>query len=326
MTPPGVPTISNVKVEPVSSSTAIVRFTTNEPTTATATAGGHTYVDSYNVGVSGFPGLNQGTIETSAEYGDKPVLGTSHEILIGAVAGQSYSIALAARDWRRTHGTRSVTHTSPALAYEANAPYIGYFSSGPSGAAQWRTGAQMYAGTAFVRIRGTVLQLHLGAWMFRIPETAIDPSAITGAVVEATGRHNWVVLYTADPQMSVDLLDESVEPSWGDAELRQHSRRARGRPCFPGDRLRAGGGTKYAFTFNCADLAALKDSLATVSGGERKAAFRYQATNIDVASLFSMDFGFNRRSSGPDSRPRLLLFTGTNYPTGEGCDANAPRW
>ena len=85
-----------------------------------------------------------------------------------------------------------------------------------------------------------------------------------------------------------------------------------------------GGGTKYAFTFNCSDLAALKDSLATVSGGERKAAFRYQATNIDVASLFSMDFGFNRRSSGPDSRPRLLLFTGTNYPTGEGCDANAP--
>ena len=85
-----------------------------------------------------------------------------------------------------------------------------------------------------------------------------------------------------------------------------------------------GGGTKYAFTFNCSDLAALKDSLATVSGGERKAAFRYQATNIDVASLFSMDFGFNRRSSGPNSRPRLLLFTGTNYPTGEGCDANAP--
>jgi hypothetical protein len=321
----GTPTISSVKVEPLSSNTAIVRFTTNEPTTATATAGGHTYVDSYNVGAGGFPGLNEGAIETSAEYGDKPVLGTSHEILMTALSpGQTYSIALAARDLASNTRNASVTHTSPALAYQADAPDIGYFSSGPSGAAQWRTGTQMYAGTAFVDPLGTVFQRHLGAWMFRIPETAIDPSTITGAVVEATGRHNWVVQYTADPQMSVDLLNESVEPSWGTQNYDGIRGAAATARVSPETGYERGGGTKYAFTFNCSDLAALKASLSTVSGGERKAAFRYQATNVDVASLFSMDFGFNRRSSGPDSRPRLLLFTGTSYPTGEGCDANAP--
>ena len=37
-----------------------------------------------------------------------------------------------------------------------------------------------------------------------------------------------------------------------------------------------------------------------------------------------MDFGFNRRSRGPENRPRLLLYTGTQDPTGETCDPNAP--
>jgi CARDB len=321
---PGAPTISNVKVDPISSNTAVVRFTTNEPTTATATAGGNTYVDSYNVGSAGFPGLNEGTIETSAEYGDKPVVGTSHEILMTALsAGQTYSIALAARDLASNTRNSSVTHTSPALAYQADAPDIGYFSSGPNGAANWRTGTQMYAGTAFVDPLDTVAQRHLGAWMFRVPQS-VDPNAITGAVVETTSRHNWVVQYTADPQFTVDLLNESVEPSWGTQNydaIRSAPHTAR---VFPETGYERGGGQRYAFTFDCSDLAALKSSLSTVAGGERKAAFRYAATQTDVASLLAMDFGFNRRSSGPEYRPRLLLFTGAGYPTGEGCDPNAP--
>lgn len=320
----GTPTISNVTVEPISSNTAVVRFTTNEPTTATATAGGTTYIDSYNVGAGGFPGLNEATIETSAEYGDKPVLGTSHEILMTALSpGQTYSIALAARDLASNTRNASVSHTSPALAYQADAPDIGYFSSGPTGVAQFRTGTQLYAGTAYVDPLDTVAQRHLGAWMFRVPQ-AVDPNAITGAVVETTSRHNWVVQYTADPQFTVDLLNESVEPTWGTQNydaIRSAPHTAR---VFPETGYERGGGQKYAFTFNCSDLAALKASLSTVDGGERKAAFRYQATQTEAASLLAMDYGFNRRSSGPAYRPRLLLFTGTSYPTGEGCDANAP--
>jgi hypothetical protein len=324
---PGSPTISNVAVEPISSSTAIVRFTTNEPTTATATAGGETYVDSYNAASTGFPGLNEGTVETSADYSNKPVVGTSHEILMTALApGQSYSIALEATDLASNTANQSVSHRSPALAYQADAPDIGYFSSGPNGAAQWRTGTQMYAGTSFVDPLNTVAQRHLGAWMFRVPEAAVDPNTITGAVVETTARHNWVVQYTADPQFSVDLLNESVEPNWG--SVTQNYDTIRTAPAaarvFPETGYERGGGKKYAFTFNCSQLAALKTSLASVAGGERKAAFRYQATPLTDTSLFSMDFGFNRRSSGPAFRPRLLLFTGNTYPTGEGCDASAP--
>jgi len=321
----GTPTISNIKVEPLSSNTAVVRFTTNEPTTATATAGGNTYVDSYNVGSGGFPGLDESTVETSAEYGDKPVVGTSHEILLTALSGgQSYSIQLAARDLASNTRNQSVSYASPALAYQANAPDIGHLSSGPTGSASWRTGTQMYAGTATVDPLGAVLQRHLGAWMFRIPESAIDPSTITGAVVEATSRHNWVVQYTRDPQFTVDLLNESVEPSWGTQNYTQIRNAAHTARVYPETGYERGGGQRYAFTFNCADLDELQASLSTVSGGERKAAFRYAATDLGGTSLFSMDFGFNRRSSGPAYRPRLLLFTGTQYPTGESCDANAP--
>jgi hypothetical protein len=323
----GSPTISNVSVEPVSSNTAVVRFTTNEPTTATATAGGHTYVDSYNAGTGGFPGLNEATVETSAEYSDKPVLGTSHEILLTALApGQAYSIALAATDLASNTVNRSVSHTSPALVYQADAPDIGYFSSGPSGAAQWRTGTQMYAGTGFVDPLDTIFQRHLGAWMFRVPEASVDPSTITGAVVETTARHNWTVQYTMDAQFLVDLLDESVESNWGSPTQNYDTIRgaASDARVFPETGYERGGGVKYAFTFNCSQLAALRDSLANVAGGERKAAFRYMATNVDSWNLLSMDFGFNRRSSGPQYRPRLLLFTGGEYPTGESCDANAP--
>jgi hypothetical protein len=322
---PGTPTISNVKVEPVSANTAVVRFTTNEPTTATASAGGHTYVDSYNVGPGGFPGLNEGRVETSAEYGDKPVVGTSHEILLTALsAGQSYSIGLTATDLASHTSSQSVAHTSPALAFQADAPDIGYLSSGPTGSANWRTGTQMYAGTSFVDPLDTVPQRHLGAWMFRVPEGAVDPNAITAAAVEATSRHNWVVQYTADPQFTVDLLDESVEPTWGTQTFDQIRTASRAARAFPETGYERGGGQRYAFTFTCSDLAALKTSLSTVTAGERKAAFRYQSTNLSTTSLFSMDFGFNRRSSGPDHRPRLLLFTGTSYPTGEACDPNAP--
>ena len=322
----GRPTISNVSVEPVSSNTAIVRFTTNEPTTATAAAGGTTYVDSYNAGAGGFPGLNEGAVETSAEYGDKPVLGTTHEILMTALSpGQAYTIDVAARDLAGHTESQLVTYTSPAHAYQADAADIGYFSSGPSGAAQWRTGTQMYAGTSFVDPLGTVAQRHLGAWMFRIPEAKVDPSQITGAVVETTARHNWVVQYTADPQFTVDLLNESVEATWGTQNYDQIRAAAATARAFPETGYERGGGQRYAFTFNCSQLAALRSSLSTVAGGERKAAFRYQATPLTDTSLFSMDFGFNRRSSGPQFRPRLLLFTGASaYPTGESCDPNAP--
>jgi hypothetical protein len=321
----GAPTMSTPTTESVSADTAIIRFTTNEPTTAQAIAGGNTYVDSYNEGADGFPGLNEGPVETSADYGDKPVVGTGHEIrLTGLSPGQAYSINVTATDLASNTVARTLPDTTPSYVYQADAPDIGYFSSGPNGAANWRTGTQMYAGTSFVDPLDTVVQRHLGAWMFRIPQAAIDPNAITSAAVEATSRHNWVVPYNSDPQFMVDLLDPSVEPSWGTQNYDQIRSAAGTARAYPETTYKRGGGQRYAFAFSCADLAALKSTLATVDGGQRKAAFRFQATNIDHTGLFAMDFGFNRRSSGPEYRPRLLLFTGSAYPTGEACDPNAP--
>ena len=321
----GAPTVSNLRVEPITADTAMIRFTTNEPTTAQAAAAGNTYIDSYNEGTDGFPGLNEGPIETSLEYADKPVVGTSHEIrLTGLTGGQAYSIPVSVRDLASNTVNRTVAYSAPNRAFGADAPDIGYFSSGPNGAANWKTGTQLYAGTSFVDPLNTVAQRHLGAWMFRVPSAAIDPNSITGAVVETTSRHNWVVQYLSDPQYSVDLLNESVEPSWGTQNYDQIRSAPATARVFPETTYKRGGGQRYAFTFNCSDLAALKATLSSVANGERKAAFRYESTNIDETGLFAMDFGFNRRSSGPEYRPRLLLFTGSGYPTGEGCDPSAP--
>ena len=91
---------------------------------------------------------------------------------------------------------------------------------------------------------------------------------------------------------------------------------------FPETTHKRGGGSTYAFTFSCMELQKLKDTLATVTGGQRQAAFRWDSTS---PGLFSMEPGFNRRSNGPDKRPRLVLFTADNpNPYGRTCDPATP--
>jgi hypothetical protein len=325
---PGTPTISNVRVDTISANTAKIFFDTNEPTTATAevSIGGTptTFVDSYNVGTTtGFPGLDEApsSIETSAEYGDKPVVGMKHEILItGLDPGQVALATLRAKDLAPTpnEATRLTNFASPSGVFQADADDTGQLYEDPATAAQvgqWRTGTQLYASD------GGDGAAVLGAFSFRIPPVAaLNPANITGAVVELTSTHDWVNRYTEDPIYDVDLLSSSVEPNWGTQNYNVVKNAAADARVYPETTHKRGAYTKYAFTFRCADLQQLKNTLAN-----GMAAFRWETQPAHIG-LFAMDFGFNRRSRGPTERPRLILFTaGQNaYPDGRPCDPATP--
>jgi Subtilase family/CARDB len=329
----GSPVISNVKVDTISADTAKVFFDTNEATTATATvaigATPTTFVDSYNVGAGGFPGLdeNPGSIETSADYADRPVVGKKHEILItGLAPGQAASVTLTAKDLAATpnQATHATSLSSPQTVFQADADDIGQLYEDEATAAQvgqWQTGTQLYASRTGEGDGSGIL----GAFMFR-PGAAVAPADITGAVVELTSSHNWVVPYEDDRQVYVDLLDSSVEADWGvqgplpgDDYDEVHNAPADAR-IYPETTFRRGAYQKYAFTLTCADLQQLKDNLA-----DGRAAFRYESSVDPKLGLFSMEFGFNRRSRGPDQRPKLILFTGqSGYPDGRPCDPATP--
>ena len=279
-----------------------------------------TFVDSYNVGSGGFVGLDEGTVETSAEYGDKPVIGTKHEILVtGIDPGQAVTATLKARDLATTANETSLIRAfrSPNAVYQADADDIGQLYEDPATAAQaasWRTGTQLYASDGG---DGAAI---LGAFAFRVPAgSGLDPSAIVGAAVELTSAHDWINRYTEDPIFDVDLLATSVEGNWGTQNYSTIKNATADAHLNPETTHRRGAYTKYAFALKCADLAQLKTTLA-----DGMAAFRWETEPAHVG-LLSMDFGFNRRSRGPTERPKLILFTGqTGYPDGRPCDPATP--
>ena len=312
----GDPAISGVEVEHVSADLLKLRWTTDEPTTGTVTTtvGDEqvTYIDSYNVDPGdGFYGIDEAQVESSAAYGDRPVLGTQHEAyLTGLSPDETYQLRITATDiaGNETNATHGAT-TSEAI-FGAEPPDIGQLTQdntdpivGPVpvlGGSGWKTGTQLYAGPS----GGAGL---LGAFMFRLPES-LDPDRIAGAAVELTSAHVLSNLYAADAHYFVDLLDESVEPEWGTQTYSEiHNAPALTRTSAETG-YRRGGGKIYPFTFTCGGLDELRTSLETVADGERRAAFRFDALSDAATALFSTEFGFNRRSKGPDLRPRLVLY------------------
>jgi hypothetical protein len=312
----GAPEITGVRVTPFSADTAEVTFSTNEPTTAEAVvnigADTVTFKDVYAVGnPDGYHGLNEGVSETSEDYANKPVLGTEHEILItGTQAGTAYSLTLNATDLADNTASTGASLQTPATVFQVDAPDVGQCIEG-EGECRWGNtlnATQLYASQS---------DGLLGAYMFRLPE-GFDPAAIEGATVEMVSSHNWVVPYTQDPQFTVDLLPQSYEEDW---QANNYDTIEAARPearAYPETTHKRGDYFRYAFTFRCSDLEDLKTSLANA-----KAAFRWDSSD---GGLFAMDIGFNRRSKGPELRPRLVLYsdeTGTN-PSGEPCDPAAP--
>ncbi|MBI2914010.1 MAG: hypothetical protein HYY03_08830, partial [Chloroflexi bacterium] len=129
--------------------------------------------------------------------------------------------------------------------------------------------------------------------------------------------------YTDDPLLNVDLLDESVGADWGSQDYDAINDAPADARTSPETTYKRGDYQLYAFSFKCSDIESLKQTLSDVQDGERRAAFRYDASDNVTDGIFSMEFGFNRRSRGPDLRPRLVLFT-SGDPYGTACDPSTP--
>ena len=301
---PGAPDISNVRVEPVTSDTAWVRWTTDQPTTGTVALrhGGDTlrFVDSYNQDDDGFTGIEEGPVRTSPSYADKPVLGTAHEALVTGISpGMDYETIVKARD----RNGNSVTKRGPVLRTSEGVYGPAPADTGVVGnenSSGWKTGYNLHTG-----LNGT--ERLISGFMFRLPES-IDPQAITGAAVELTTTLDHTNPYVDDSRYSLDLLDDSVESDWGTQNYDQLNDAPTLSRLAPVMADRIGAGSPYSFSLGCDELNDLRATLENPSGDTRNAAFRAQADTQLDSNIFSYDFGFNSLSRGPAFRPRLVLF------------------
>lgn len=299
---PGAPEISDVRVERVTHDTAWVRWRTDEPTTGQVVASGGgdtlTFVDHYNTGPDGYPCYGSGPTETSEEYANRPVLGTRHEARLTCLEpNTTYALTVSASD------RAGAIDSAPAPGIDTGAAMFGARADDIGqlvrGAPSWRLATQLYTGR-FAPGDDT-----LGAFMFRLP-ASVDPARVMGAAVRLQSYHDITNTYTDDSRLVVDLLDEAVEPEWGTQtyeEIRAAPMLARLNPEMAD---REGGLTPYTYSFDCRELSDLRATLG--DDGQRKAAFR--ALNLSAAdeSLFSYEFGFNRRTRGPQNRPQLVLY------------------
>lgn len=334
----GAPAVANVAVETVDHNIARVTWTTSEPTTGAVELrgpdGARSFVDVYNHdgptrgndGDPGYDGLEEGPVETSEEYANKPVISTDHEVLVtGLGAGEQYELVVRSTDLAgNTITAPPRTYTATSAIFGAQAFDIAQLVEAPTdaiatydpilgvGDGAYGLGTQLYAGESRDGL--------LGAFMFRLPED-LDPSRITGAAVELTSMHDLTNHYESDLVTYVDLLPELYEEDWQGNNYRTIHTAPSVARALPETGYRRGGQKTYPFSFACTDLDALKSSLSTVQEGERRAAFRFDAETA-IPGLFSHEFGFNRRSRGADLRPRLVLFLDGRDPSA--CDASAP--
>ena len=343
----GVPEIvdGSVRVTTVAADLAEVTWETNEPTTGTVSAVvdgvTQTYIDSYNLNAvaegenePGYEGIEEGPVETSEQYADRPVVSTHHEVLVtGLRAGESYELTIRSADLAAGRpedhdnnpippGSNEVVDTTTlestdavygaqpfdiAMLTEADTDVIS--ENDPItdiGDGTYGTSTQLYTG----RAGGAG---YLGAFMFRVPDD-VDPSRILGAAVEMTSAHDITSHYNDDIRLFVDLLpEEGFEPiqTGGSNYTTVHEAPAEAR-LNAQTGYRRGGGKTYTFAFQCDELDALRQTLdgQPTEDGEQLVSFRFDSLVPDevAESLFSMEVGFNRRSRGADLRPQLVLF------------------
>lgn len=323
---PGTPEIGGVAVDRRSGDTSVLTFRTSELTTAEVEIAGTTYVSEIDAGEDGFVGLDTGPVETSPDTGGVPWTTRDHKVwLTGLEAGTAVDATITAVDLAGNEVTTTTTFTTPTAAFQAAAPDIGQLAEAQDlptnaflGTPGWKTGTQLYAGPIAGLLGTPVLEdALLGAFMFRIPEQ-VDPAAVRGAYVELISGHMLTSFYLdrtgegevpPEPAFIVDLLSEDVEAGWGTQGYQEIRNAEALTTTVPVTGFFVGGGRSYRFAVGCDGLDALRSSLETVTDGERRLPFRILNTiqEEDITSLPGFEFGFNRRSRGPDLRPRLVL-------------------
>jgi hypothetical protein len=333
-----MPAVANLNIESVAADLARVTWTTDEKSTGEIVVKGSdgtatSYPDVYNV--SGFKGLTTPQVESAGNYLNRKVLGTKHEVNVtGLAPGAAYTYVINNTDEAGNTGAGATgSFTSTDAIYSTNAtdqaalvqgdtttglPTTDVPVNDPVGLPvkvnqPWGTSTQFYTGayetTPGGQQPGTRISSvkSMPAFMFRLP-ASLDPNRISAAAVEMFSAHDVVDPYTDRPVFSMDLLNSSVESAWGPGTTYATVDTASADVHMAADMsLRRGNNVPYTFHVPCNDIANFRKNLATDTGG-RRAAFRLRGLTDQQESLFSFEFGFGRRSRGPQLRPRLILF------------------
>ncbi|HEX9969525.1 MAG TPA: fibronectin type III domain-containing protein, partial [Acidimicrobiales bacterium] len=327
------PVASGAQVESVSADLARVTWTSDEPSSAELVVSGGgaetTFPDAYNP--SSFPGLETPVLENKGVYLNRKVVSPQHEVNVtGLKPGTTYTYTVRSTDEAGNTGDGPTgTFTSTEGMYAPKANDMAMLLSGETtaglpttdlpavGGQGWGTSTQLYAG--YLEPLPTQLEPGLGgtptgrveaipAFMFRLPGS-IDPKRITGAAVEMFSAHDIHDTYTAETTYSLDLLDSSAESGWGPGKTFASVKGAAADvQMAPDPTLRRGANVKYAWQVPCNELTKFQENLSEDGTTEKRAAFRLQGLSEANESLFSFEAGFNRRSRGPQLRPRLVLF------------------
>jgi hypothetical protein len=326
------PAVSGLQVESVAADLARITWTSNEPSTAEVVVKGPdgetVFADVYNP--DKFHGIETPVVETKGVYQNRKVMGTQHEVNVtGLKAGAAYTYTVRSTDEAGNTGDGpSGTFTSTDGMYSPKPNDMAMLLSGdtttgaptadpPAGTQGWGTSTQLYAG--YLEPVPTQLLPELGelptgrveampAFMFRMPGS-IDPKRITGAAVEMFSAHDIHDVYTAETTYSLDLLDSAAESGWGPGKSYSSVRSAAADVHMaPDPTQRRGANVKYAWQVPCNELTKFQENLIEDGTTERRAAFRMRGLTEALESLFSFEMGYNRRSRGPQLRPRLVLF------------------
>jgi hypothetical protein len=174
---------------------------------------------------------------------------------------------------------------------------------------------QMYLGNL------TDLGNLLGAYKFTVP-TSVDASTVGGAVIEASSGHDLVSHDAQQWVMKSDVLANSTEANWRSNNYASIHGAPSVATLNPSTGVRKGNQTTYAEAVTCDKMSAFKSDLA-----DKSVAVRMEAATPDADAALSFETGANRRSRGPQFRPRLVLLKqqgdGTLLDT-RPCDPNAP--
>ena len=341
------PHVTSSSVSTPSSDLAVVRWTTDVPTTAVATLtdpdGQKTeQADVYSRPASSFDGLDLTEVENDGQFLDEPMLSTDHVAkFTGLSPGTRYSLTLDATDAGDTHTTTSAGPPlttpadvfAPTVASDTATLYSGDSDLGPPIPDRndtWGHSSQLYAGrlpsTASVACRVAGANAcppidALGAFKIRLPDGS-NPHDVTGAAVQLFTRHDLTSRVLGVPRHKLELIGDGAETTWGSGTSYQQVSSA------PADAT-VGPATIYrdvpydveTFTFSCDQIAKLE---ANLENGEL--AFRITVPGdvgktkngdpLDEA-LSGWETGFGRRTSGLEYRPRLVLFGPSGDPLGQ---------
>ncbi len=340
---PPAATITGASVSAPSADLAVVRFSTNVPTTASVTLTSDTGAaitrsDVYSRPASAYPGVALVQVENDGQFLNKPVRATEHIVkFTGLSPGARYRVSFTATGGATpVEGALAVTTPAGVFAPQVAADTATLFSADtttgepfPDETAVWGHSGQLYVGAvpATTQLLCDILELPIcgpinvgSAFKFRLP-AGVALERITGAAVVLSTRHDLASRVLGAPTHQVVLLADSAEATWGPGTSYEDVFSA------PAD-IRVGAPTAYrsvpyvneAFTVPCSDLTKLRANLVN-----REAAFRIElggdpGTSVDgfplTDSLYVWESGFGRRTSGLEYRPRLVLFT-TGDPLGQ---------